>query len=151
MKPSKEEARRRIERLKEALRLAGVKLTHQRLEICREIAEADDHPDAETVYAGVRERIPTVSLDTVYRTLHLLLDLGLIEMLGASRESMRFDGNTAPHHHFMCEKCGRVYDFQSDELDRLIVPADVTALGTVRRIQVDLKGICHNCFGSCDP
>lgn len=151
MKPSKEEARRRIERLKEALRLAGVKLTHQRLEICREIAEADDHPDAETVYAGVRERIPTVSLDTVYRTLHLLLDLGLIEMLGASRESMRFDGNTTPHHHFMCEKCGRVHDFQSDELDRLIVPADVTALGTVRRIQVDLKGICHNCSRSCDP
>jgi Fur family peroxide stress response transcriptional regulator len=122
-----------------------VKLTHQRLEICREVAESGDHPDAETVYTGVKERVPTVSLDTVYRTLHLLLDLGLIEMVGASRESMRFDGNTAPHHHFTCAKCGLVHDFVSDEFDRLIVPADVKALGAVRKIQVDVRGICRTC------
>ncbi len=150
MKPSGDEARRRIEQLREGLRRAGVKLTHQRLEICREVAESGDHPDAETVYEGARERVPTVSLDTVYRTLHLLLDLDLIEVLRTSRESMRFDGNTTPHHHFVCMKCGAAHDFTSDEFDNLSVPANARSFGDVRRIQVDVKGICRRCSGAND-
>ena len=58
-----------IERCKEVLKAAGVRVTHQRLEIFREVASSTAHPDAETVFRGVRDRLPTVSLDTVYRTL----------------------------------------------------------------------------------
>ena len=91
MKTDKREIERRMTRFEQVCRGAGVKLTHQRMEIFREVAQTDDHPDAETVYRGVRKRIPTVSLDTVYRTLWLLDEQGLVTALGPSRDRTRFD------------------------------------------------------------
>jgi Fur family transcriptional regulator, peroxide stress response regulator len=120
-------------------------MTHQRIEIFREVAKSGDHPDAETVYKGVRRRIPSVSLDTVYRTLWLLLDLGLITTLGPPRDRARFDGNVSTHHHFVCTKCGVAHDFYSEEFDQLTVPATVKDLGSVERIQVECRGLCSRC------
>lgn len=110
---------RRINHFKEQLRNAGVKLTHQRMEIFREVAMSEDHPDAEKIYKGVRERLPSLSLDTVYRTLWSLLGLGLIATLGPPRKTVRFDANMNLHHHFVCTKCGMTRDFYSKKLDRL--------------------------------
>ena len=135
----------RLCRLKETLRRAGVKLTPQRLEIFREVVQTSDHPDAETVYHRVRERVPTVSLDTVYRNLWLLHDLGLILALGSPRERVRFDGDLRPHHHFICTRCGAVHDFCSSELDRLHLPAAVSTLGSPDRVQVEIHGLCTLC------
>ena len=95
----------------EKLRESGVKLTHQRMEIFREIVGRTDHPDAASIYESVRKRLPTVSLDTVYRTLSMLKDAGLISTLGPSQDRVRFDANVAPHHHFVCTKCGKTEDF----------------------------------------
>jgi len=145
--PGPNETSERLDQLKEGLRRAGVKLTHQRLEICREIASANNHPDAEAVYGGVRERVPTISLDTVYRTLWTLLDLGLISTLGIPRGSVRFDGNTAPHHHFVCTRCGRASDFYSADFDQLRMPEEVQALGVPHKTQVEVRGICLPCSG----
>jgi Fur family transcriptional regulator, peroxide stress response regulator len=139
-----EELQKRMNHLKAALRRAGVKLTHQRLEIFREVAKSGDHPDAETIYKGVRERVPPVSRDTVYRTLWLLLDLGLINTLGP-RDRVRFDANTSLHHHFICKKCGMTRDFYDDEFDRLKVPDAVKILGKVETTHLELRGICHRC------
>ena len=72
MEINSQEVEQRVSGFKEACRKAGVKLTHQRLEIFREMAQTVDHPDAESVYNSVRERVPTVSMDTVYRTLWML-------------------------------------------------------------------------------
>lgn len=146
-----DELQRRLRGLKEGLKNAGVKLTHQRQEICREIAGASDHPDAETVYTGVRDRVPTISLDTVYRTLWTLLNLGLIDTLGIPHERMRFDGNTAPHHHFVCTRCGRARDFYSEDFDRLQVPDDVKTYGIVQKTHVEVRGICLQCSKTTDP
>lgn len=135
-----------MDRFRGTLRRAGVKLTRQRLEIFREVAGAGDHPDAETVYRGVRKRVPAVSLDTVYRTLWLLLDLGLIATLGHPRERVRFDGNAEPHHHFVCTRCGRAHDFHSEELSQLRIPDAVRALGRVEKTQVEIRGLCARCL-----
>lgn len=150
MKPDLEELGRRTHHLTEGLGQAGVKLTHQRLKICREIASASDHPDAEAVFRGVRERVPTISLDTVYRTLWKLLDLGLIGTLGIPRERIRFDGNAAPHHHFACTRCGEARDLYSDDFDRLRVPDDVRAYGIVQKTQVEVRGVCLRCSETAD-
>src|SRR5450759_5702430 len=91
----------RLERFKGAAKQAGVKLTHQRLEVFRELASSLEHPDAETLLHGVQARLPTLSLDTVYRTLWMLNNLGLIRTLGPRRDSVRFDANLAPHHHYV--------------------------------------------------
>jgi Fur family peroxide stress response transcriptional regulator len=147
MRVSDSELARRLERFETAAREAGLKLTHQRLEIFREVASTEDHPDAETVFRGVRERVPTVSLDTVYRTLWLLEDLGLIATLGPRRERTRFDANLDSHHHFVCENCGLVRDFEHEAFDALELPPEVKRLGSVSRVSVEVRGVCRECAG----
>ena len=145
MKISKQEIKRRMSRFNEVCRDSGVKLTHQRMEIFREVAQTGDHPEADSVYKGVRERMPTISLDTVYRTLWLLRDLGLINTLGPPRERTRFDANLSHHHHFVCIRCGLTRDFYSDELDELKLPESVKDFGYVETTQVEVKGVCRKC------
>lgn len=144
MKVAKVETRR-LDGFKAACRQAGVKLTHQRLEIFSEVAASLDHPDAEMVFRSVQARMPTVSLDTVYRTLWLLSDLGLVTPLGPRRESVRFDGNLAQHHHYVCMRCGLTRDIESAALDAIRIPAVVRDLGSVVAMQVEVRGLCATC------
>jgi Fur family peroxide stress response transcriptional regulator len=136
---------RRLEHLQATARAAGVKLTHQRLEIFRELASTEEHPDADAIYRAVRRRMPTVSLDTVYRTLWMLHDLGLVTTLGPQRDRVRFDANLDHHHHFSCVRCGLVRDFESEALARLPLPASVAALGRVHDAHVEVRGTCGAC------
>jgi Fur family peroxide stress response transcriptional regulator len=136
---------RRLEHLKVVARDAGLKLTHQRLEIFRELAGTEEHPDAETIFRAVQQRMPTVSLDTVYRTLWMLHDLGLVTTLGPQRTSVRFDANLDRHHHFSCVRCGLVRDFESAELDGLRVPDSIKRLGSVVDAHVEVRGLCATC------
>jgi len=139
------EVEQRIERFKEAAKAAGLKLTHQRLEIFREVASSLDHPGAEAIFRAVQSRMPTVSLDTVYRTLWMLNDLGLLTTLGQRREAVRFDANLAHHHHYVCVRCGLARDFESTELDAIRVPGAVKKLGRVLTTHVEVRGVCEKC------
>ena len=145
MKAEKHEIEPQMAHFEQVCRSAGVKLTHQRIEIFREIGQNSDHPDAESVYRGVRKRIPTMSLDTVYRTLWLLTDLGLVTTLGPSRDRTRFDANLRRHHHFVCRRCGLTRDFYSDAFDELILPQSVQTLGSVETTHVEARGVCRKC------
>ncbi len=140
---------RRLQQFQVIARKAGVKLTHQRMEIFREIASSIEHPSAETIYTSIKKKLPSMSLDTVYRTLWLLHDLGLITTLGARRENMRFDANMERHHHFVCTRCGFVRDFTSEELNTLKIPNSVHQFGHIESTHVEVRGICETC--SKDP
>jgi Fur family peroxide stress response transcriptional regulator len=139
------EVERRLAQLKAVAREAGVKLTHQRLEIFEAVASSLEHPSAEVVYRAVRETTPTVSLDTVYRTLWLLTDLGLLNTLSPRQDSVRFDANVERHHHYVCTRCGLVRDFESDDLDTLRIPDTVNHFGRVASAHVEVRGICRRC------
>ena len=151
MKTTKQDIEQRMARFNEACRKSGAKLTHQRMEIFREVAQSTDHPDVEKVYNGVRKRMPTVSLDTVYRTLGWLKELGLITTLGPPRERTRFDANLNRHHHFVCVKCGLTRDFYSDKFDKLTLPESVQSIGYVEMTQVEVKGVCLKCAAKEKP
>ncbi len=138
-------AAERMARFEEACRSAGVRVTHQRMEIFREVAATSEHPDAETVHRAVSSRLPRVSLDTVYRSLWLFRDLGLITTLGPSRDRTRFDANLDHHHHFVCDRCGLTRDFYSEALDRLRFPELAAALGDVQTTHVEAHGVCRAC------
>ncbi|WP_243367424.1 Fur family transcriptional regulator [Fundidesulfovibrio soli] len=140
-----QEADRRLQAFKQGCKAAGEKLTSQRIEIFREIAASEEHPDAESIYKGVRERLPNVSLDTVYRTLWWLTKMGMVTTLGPTQDRTRFDANLTRHHHFVCIRCGLTRDFYSEELNRLKLPESVAAIGSIERTQVEVKGICHVC------
>ncbi|MDY0003027.1 MAG: Fur family transcriptional regulator [Polyangia bacterium] len=151
MKLPRSEVARRLEGFEAAARAARVKLTHQRLEIFREVAASLEHPDAETVFRSVKARMPTVSLDTVYRTLWLAKDLGLLSTLGPRHESVRFDANLSHHHHFVCLGCGQARDFESEELDSLDVHEAVEMYGRATATHVEVRGICNNCEKAAAP
>jgi Fur family transcriptional regulator, peroxide stress response regulator len=145
MKTKKKEVEQRMKYFETVCRSEGLKLTHQRIEIFREVAQTGDHPDVDQVFQRVRDRIPTVSLDTVYRTLWLLNDLKLIVTLGSSRGRTRFDANLSSHHHFVCERCGFTRDFYSDDLDNINLPDSVSSLGEIDAIHVEVRGVCRKC------
>jgi Fur family peroxide stress response transcriptional regulator len=139
------EVERRLEEFKSVAKEAGVKLTHQRLEIFRAVASSVEHPSADAVYRAVQRSMPTVSLDTVYRTLWLLTDLGLLTTLGPRQGSARFDANLEHHHHYLCVRCGLVRDFESTELNTLRIPDAVNRFGQVVSAHVEVRGVCARC------
>jgi Fur family peroxide stress response transcriptional regulator len=145
VKVSKKAIDQRMSRFETACRKSGAKLTHQRMEIFREVAQTVEHPDAEKVFQGVRRRMPTVSMDTVYRTLWWLKDLGLITILGPLRDRARFDANLSRHHHFVCTRCGLTRDFVSEKLNSLELPDSVGSIGHVENTRVEVNGLCHQC------
>jgi Fur family peroxide stress response transcriptional regulator len=142
---SDQELESRVALLSQGIRDAGLKLTHQRLEILRMIAADETHPDVETVYQAVRERVPTISLDTVYRTLATLSERGLITRVSFTPGPARYDANPARHHHFVCTRCGLVRDVEDEELDAIRPTAEVTQIGRPDTVTVQFRGVCREC------
>ncbi len=145
MKIEAKEVEKRTRGFSDVCRRYGVKATHQRTEIYRELARTKEHPDAETVYARVRKRIPAISLDTVYRTLRLLEKEGLIFRVGSLGEKTRFDADTNPHHHFVCTECGFMGDIYNEEWNEFWTSSDVMGMGTVNSVHIELRGLCKEC------
>lgn len=135
----------RVDGFIQACRRIGIKATHQRIEIFKELAATGEHPDAESIYRRVLKRIPSMSFDTVYRTLRMLEEKKLIARVPSAQDRARFDANMNRHHHFVCTACGQIVDFTSRELDGFVPPPDVRKLGTVETVQVELRGLCHAC------
>jgi Fur family peroxide stress response transcriptional regulator len=142
---SPDELKRRLASFLDLCRGRGLKATPQRLEIFRQVAQTDEHPDAELICGRVRRRMPTVSVDTVYRTLTFLEQNGLIQKVSRLHGSARFDANTRRHHHFVCTDCGGIWDFCSDELDNFPAPVTAATLGAVASVHAELHGVCTAC------
>ncbi len=139
------EVGRRVDLLSQGIRDAGLRLTHQRLEILRVIAVDETHPDVETVYEAVREQVPTISLDTVYRTLATLTQSGLITRVSFTPGPARYDANPARHHHFVCTRCGLVRDVDVAELDAIGPTEGVKVIGRLDAVTVQFRGVCREC------
>ncbi len=142
---SPEEVERRVAQLSQALRESGFRLTHQRLEVVREIASTEDHPSVEVVYRGVRDRVPTISIDTVYRTLATLAEIGQVSRVSSTAGVARYDANQRHHHHFMCGRCGLIRDVDSSALDSVRAPEQTAQLGVVDSVEISFRGLCSAC------
>jgi Fur family peroxide stress response transcriptional regulator len=139
------ELARRLDHFRAVCGQAGVRLTPQRLEIFHEVAASLDHPDAESVFREVRRCMPTISLDTVYRTLLLLKDLGLVVALGPRHESVRFDAHLEAHDHYVCLRCGMTRDIEVTGARIRPRPVAVANLGSVVTTRIEVQGICRAC------
>ena len=96
----------------------GFKVTTQRLAICKFILSRKDHPTAERIYQELREEYPTISLGTIYKTLHLLEELGLIQELGFNEGSVRYDPDMELHVNMVCSKCGKISDYKTENVEK---------------------------------
>ncbi len=134
-----------LSRLREICEKAGIRLTPQRLEVFKEIMSAHDHPAAEDIHERLKVRMPTISLDTVYRTLGTFERLGVIRKMHVLDDHARFDPNTQTHHHFVCTKCKKIIDFEWPAFDKLQPPPELDSFGTVLEQQVEVRGFCKEC------
>ena len=122
--------------LTELFRSTGRKVTAQRQCIFRLLQGNETHPSAEAIHAEASREMETISLKTVYQTLHDLAELGEIASLDVGTGMTRFDPNVDhPHHHLVCRSCGRVRDLVADFPD-LQIPKGAD-LGFDRRLGGD--------------
>jgi Fur family transcriptional regulator, iron response regulator len=98
----------------ELLREHGIQPSSQRVAIADFVLGTDEHPSADRVFAEVKERLPVVSRATVYNTLNLLCEKGLLRQLVLAEGRVVFDPHTGPHHHFIDEVTGAIHDVPWD-------------------------------------
>ena len=125
----------------------GLKVTPQRVCIFEVLWRAGTHPSAEAVFAEARTRMPTMSLKTVYQTLHDLADMGEIQRLHLGTGASRFDPNLDAHHHLVCIECGKVRDLYAD-VSRIEVPPEASQGFAVGSAEVVFRGLCSDCKAS---
>ena len=122
---------------------AGVRPSAQRLAVLDYVANEKTHPTADMVYSILADKFPTLSRTTVYNSLHTLAEAGLLRELEIESGNMRYDlADQPPHGHFMCDKCGRVFDtVMPPDMLRALAPGF-----NARCIDISYKGICPDCM-----
>jgi Fur family peroxide stress response transcriptional regulator len=123
----------------------GLKVTPQRVAVYKALIESKQHPSAEMVFRKLRKIFPSISLDTVNRTLITLSKIGLAYVVEGSGEPKRFEGNLQAHQHFKCVKCKRIIDFRHEPFDNIEIPACIKQKFTVLRKTVYFEGYCDLC------
>lgn len=129
----------------DACRRAGLKLTPQRMEVFTELAKASDHPSPEILHRRLLPRMPTLSLDTVYRTLATLTQHNLVQKVETVQSQARFEAVQSPHHHLICRECQEICDFPWTSFDRVRLPKEADSWGVVEKKSAVLTGICSKC------
>ncbi len=129
-----------IKKLKES----GLKITPQRLAVVEILEGNKSHPSAQSIYEEAKKKYPMMSFSTVYKTLKVLDDVGEIQQLSIAEDRVNFDPDTSPHHHFLCEKCGNIFDVE----ESLDVHKSSINGHRVSKTQVFYYGICSHCQSS---
>jgi Fur family peroxide stress response transcriptional regulator len=136
----------RVESVLADLKRAGLKLTPQRMAIVRELSDDCTHPTAQELFERLRPAFPTMSFATVYNTLDALAKLGLVGSLRLG-SAVRFDPNTTPHHHAVCDSCGAVVDLPAAALSPSQKKSIEEASGFEVRVEErTYRGLCGRCI-----
>ena len=128
--------------------MATLKYSRQRESIKACLMSRKDHPTADALYTSIREQFSNISLGTVYRNLNLLAEIGEIQKLSPGIGPDRFDGNPAPHYHFICRHCGCVMDLTVSGLDHINILAGQDFDGEIEGHITYFYGACPSCKAS---
>ena len=123
-----------------AFRAQGLKITPQRQLLFRLLHDNESHPSAEALFAVASERMPGISLRTVYQTLTDLVAMGELRQLSVGSGPARFDPNVDDHHHVVCSACGVVRDVYVSGVD--VHDADGFV---VESTDIVFRGVCASC------
>ncbi len=140
--------RERMRQFEQALKERGLKSTSQRDDIARVFFATQNHLSVEELYAAVKKVNPRVGYATVYRTLRLLKECGLAAERHFNDGQGRYEPaeDEAQHHdHMICERCGKIVEFASQELERLQERIGRFLGFVVSRHRMELYGICAEC------
>ncbi|MBW6409829.1 Fur family transcriptional regulator [Clostridium weizhouense] len=144
-----------MDALKEDLKKKGYKLTAQRRSIVNAIIETEGkHLTAEEIYDEVKRSCPEIGLATVYRTIILLEELGVICRLelndGCNRYELVHGDETHRHHHLVCNLCNKVLEVQDDLLEELETQIETQYKFKISDHSVKFYGVCEECQNKAD-
>lgn len=109
----------------------------------------DAHPSAETIFSDLKQQIPDLSIGTVYRNLTLFRQQGLVSVIATVNGVERFDANTDPHVHFICEGCDAVVDLHQLSTPQALCSEAESSIGcTVSGCQLSFTGKCRSCLST---
>jgi Fe2+ or Zn2+ uptake regulation protein len=137
-----------ISSLKEYLIDNGIKPSFQRLKIYEYLAKAVTHPTVDMIFSDLTEEIPTLSKTTIYNTLNLFQDSGIVTGLTIESNEVRYDPDTSMHAHFKCFECGGLFDIP---IEGSFHVRDIAGEHRVKESHIYLKGTCKNCLKSVEP
>ena len=126
------------------LQAHGIKPSLQRMAVMTYLIEHRTHPTADEIYTALHSSIPTLSKTTVYNTLKLLTEKGAALQLTIDERNCCFDADTSPLAHFLCTRCGRVYDMKLNQAE-LRKCACVPDEFHTEDAQLYLRGCCPRC------
>jgi len=126
-------------RIVKEIKNRGLKVTPQRQLVAEALEGNDTHPTAEDLYRKVTKIAPTISVATVYKTLNELVKIGIIQRLDIGDGRAHFDPDITPHNHFVCIKCGKIYDISVEEEVKELPDFEVL------RVQTIYYGYCRKC------
>ena len=115
--------------------------------ILQYLQSVTDHPSAERVFTQLKPEIPDLSMGTVYRNLNLFKQQGQAVIVATVKGIERFDGNTDPHVHFICQECDAIIDLMDMEIpEQLKNTAERSSGGQVSECQLCFTGLCEDCL-----
>lgn len=129
----------------EALRAAGYRITPQRLEICRALAESREHPTPQAIYRRIRAKVPSVSQATVYNTLTVLRDLGEVVEVGLGQDRTYYEPHPTPHANLICLRCGKIEDVDDPQVGALSERLASREGFSIKAAHMDIYGVCRAC------
>ena len=122
----------------ETLRACGINPSAQRVAVAGYVLHTGEHPSADQVWSRVKERFPMISRATVYNTLNLFVERGLLRAFVLTEGKVVFDPNTADHHHFIDEATGVIHDVPWGAIE--VTGLDGLDELDVREYQVVMRG-----------
>ena len=134
------------EKIQALLKSEGKRLTSKRALVYQVIQESESHLPAEEIYLRAKAIDPNISLSTVYRTLNILKELGLVRELHLDEEHHHYElVESSAHYHMICSQCGKVEEFKSKLVERLTEELEKNYGFETKSIHIDFIGLCANC------
>lgn len=127
------------------MRTTQSRMTRQRRIILEELSKTCTHPTVDEIYSMVKEKLPNISLGTVYRNLDLLAENNQIAKLETAGSMRRYDANMKPHSHVRCLSCGQVYDIPYINTSALDLNAENLHGFDCLQVRVEIDGLCPHC------
>lgn len=123
----------------------GLAATFQRQVIYETVMSLQGHPSPEAIFEKAKNRIPSISLATVYKNIRIFLKSGVFHEVSLHYGSLRVEANRRPHHHLVCTRCKSIVDIDASELEPVRMKGRVPRGFEVQRFAVDVLGICESC------
>jgi Fur family peroxide stress response transcriptional regulator len=138
----------RVNTIVSHLREAGYRITPQRMALIEILCQSDGHPSASQLHEQLKQRFPTTSLATVYKTLNVLKEVGEVMEIGFAGSDSRYDSaHPDPHPHLICVQCRQIKDVDLDPVKPQAWMETITERYGYRILghRMDIYGICPQC------